>query len=266
MSTEELASEPTHSGAATVVTPPVNNFLLAFENLKDMERSDRDTDGPGKMDLKLSYTDSKDEDRAAFIKHFVDYVERVKRSHESKDGQTYVKLCMRKEAVVNTGKMVEDSMTRQNIEECIKLLRIREYKERVSEQLRVQFPAPTKLGIDLPEVVAPIWRSGAAKKADVGDKRKDSKKKEPAAPAGEEVSKKPTREAHNAERAKNSYNKVPPPDAKKDKQCKYCFTQMWHSPDRCFTGSRDAHVPQDFHKKRLHSIHEHEVNNATMRE
>ncbi|KAK3253474.1 hypothetical protein CYMTET_25900 [Cymbomonas tetramitiformis] len=337
-----------------------------------MERSDRDTDGPGKMDLKLSYTGSKNEDRAAFIRHFVDYVEKVKRSHESKvrrqmktaafraltvkqkqtlrdskpdyryiwdlipsmlagedfatspayewwcaayekegmvastafqleakflmrgtkekkdllvakpltveqDGLTYSKLCMRREAAVNAGTMVEDSMTRQNIEECIKLLRIREYKERVSDQLRVQFPAPTKvtwknleviveLGIYLPEVVAAIRRSSAAKKADAGDRRKDFKKKEPAAPAGEEAPKKPTREAHNAERAKNSYNKVPPPDAKKDKRCKYCFTQMWHSPDRCFTGSRDAYVPQDFYKKRLHSVHEHEVNNAKMRE
>ncbi|KAK3236479.1 hypothetical protein CYMTET_53367 [Cymbomonas tetramitiformis] len=118
----------------------------------------------------------------------------------------------------------------------------------------------------LPEVVAVIRRSSAAKKADAGDRRKDFKKKEPAAPAGEEAPKKPTREAHNAERAKNSYNNVPPPDAKKDKQCKYCFTQMWHSPDRCFTGSRDVYVPRDFHKKRLHSIHEHEVNNAKMRE
>ncbi|KAK3266785.1 hypothetical protein CYMTET_24619 [Cymbomonas tetramitiformis] len=42
-------------------------------------------------------------------------------------------------------KMVADSTTRQNIEDCIKLLRIREYKDRVSGQLRVQFPAPTKV-------------------------------------------------------------------------------------------------------------------------
>ncbi|KAK3242924.1 hypothetical protein CYMTET_47396 [Cymbomonas tetramitiformis] len=325
MSTEEQTSEPTHSGAAAAVTPPVNNFLLAFENLEEMERSDRDTDGPRKMDLKLSYTGSKDEDRATFIRHFVDYVERVKRSHESKvrrqiktaafqalitaeqkqalrdskpdyrsiwdripsmlagedfatspaseykwwcaacekegmmastafrilkdtsvrdsfrgsvrcalppfhemkvgetwtvcrpfeendvdeeasqewltegtstrgltgidstadthyfwalrafvaeleakflmrgtkekkdlllvakpqavdqDGLAYVKLCMRREAAVHAGKMVADSMTRQNIEECIKPLRISEYKERVSKQLRVQFPAPTKV-------------------------------------------------------------------------------------------------------------------------
>ncbi|KAK3265108.1 hypothetical protein CYMTET_26189 [Cymbomonas tetramitiformis] len=306
-----------------------------------MKRSDRDTDGPGKMDLKLSYTCSKDEDRAAFIRHFVDYVERaVKRSHESKvrrqiktaafqaltaeqkqalkdskpdyrsiwdripsmlagedfaTSPAYEWWCAayEKEGMMAstafriledisvrdsfqgsewraegtstrdlTGidgtegthcKMVADSMSRQNIEYCIKLPRIREYKDRVSEQLRVQFAAPTKvtwkdleLGIDLPEVVAAIRLSGTAKKADAGNMRKDFKKKEPAAPAGEEEPKKPTREAHNAERAKNSYNKVPPPDARKDK---------------------DAYVPQDFHKRRrLHSIHEHEVNNAKMRE
>ncbi|KAK3289494.1 hypothetical protein CYMTET_3105 [Cymbomonas tetramitiformis] len=164
-----------------------------------------------------------------------------------------IKLCMRREAALNAGKMVEDSTTRQNIEDCIKLLRIKEYKERVSEQLRVQFPAPNKLGkvgIDLPEMVAAMRRSGAAKKVEAGDRRKDFKKKEPTARAGDESPKKPAREAHNAERAKHSYNKVPPPDAKKDKQCRYCFTQIPHSPDRCYTGSTDAYVPQDFHKKR----------------
>ncbi|KAK3248164.1 hypothetical protein CYMTET_42364 [Cymbomonas tetramitiformis] len=216
------------------------------------------------------------------------------------DGLAYVKLCMRREAALDADKMVADSTTRQNIEDCIKLLRIREYKNRVSEQLRMQFPAPTKvtwkdlevivevqdklkndaeswaltlqqeltrksncvyscyearqLGIDLPEVVAAIRRSGAAKKVEAGDRRKDFKKKEPAARAGEEAPKKPAREAHNAERAKHSYNKVPPPDAKKDKQCKYCFIQIPHSLDRCYTGSWDAYVPQDFHKKR-HNRH-----------
>ncbi|KAK3260769.1 hypothetical protein CYMTET_30293 [Cymbomonas tetramitiformis] len=60
-------------------------------------------------------------------------------------------------------------------------------------------------------------------------RRKDFKKKEPTARAGEEAPKKPAREAHNAERAKHSYNK-------------------------------------DFHKKRLQSPHEHEVNNAKMHE
>ncbi|KAK3244877.1 hypothetical protein CYMTET_45531 [Cymbomonas tetramitiformis] len=61
------------------------------------------------------------------------------------DGMAYVKLRMRREATLNAGKMVADSTTRQNIEDCIKLLRIREYKDRVFEQLRVQFPAPTKV-------------------------------------------------------------------------------------------------------------------------
>ncbi|KAK3275736.1 hypothetical protein CYMTET_16147 [Cymbomonas tetramitiformis] len=96
--------------------------------------------------------------------------------------------------------------------------------------------------------------------------RKDFKKKEPSTPAGEDANKRPPREANNAERAKSSYNKVPPPDAKNDKQCKYCFTQMWHSAGRCFTGSRDAQVPPDFHKKRLNSRYENEVHTAKMRE
>ncbi|KAK3233010.1 hypothetical protein CYMTET_56666 [Cymbomonas tetramitiformis] len=121
--------------------------------------------------------------------------------------------------------MVADSTTRQNIEDCIKWLRIKECKDRVSEQLRVQFPAPNKVAwkdlevivetSSLRSMVAAIRRSGAAKKAEAGDRRK-----EPTARAGEEAPKKPARDAHNAERAKYSYNTVPPPDAKKDKQCR----------------------------------------------
>ncbi|KAK3262036.1 hypothetical protein CYMTET_29089 [Cymbomonas tetramitiformis] len=133
------------------------------------------------------------------------------------DGMAYVKLCMRRETALNAGKMVEDITTRQNIEDYIKWLRIKEYTDRVSEQLRVQFPVPNKvtwkdlevivevqdklknhaeswaltfqqditrrsscvyscyearkLGIDLSEMVAAMRRSGAAKKAEAGDRR-----------------------------------------------------------------------------------------------
>ncbi|KAK3250689.1 hypothetical protein CYMTET_39943 [Cymbomonas tetramitiformis] len=133
--------------------------------------------------------------------------------------------------------MVADSTTRQNIEDCIKLLRIREYKDRVSEQLRVQFPAPTKVTWKDLEVIVEVQgklKNDAESWAltlqqELTRRRKDFKKKEPAARAGEEAPKKPAREAHNAERAKHSYNK-------------------------------------DFHKKRLQSPHEHELNNAKMRE
>ncbi|KAK3286513.1 hypothetical protein CYMTET_5932 [Cymbomonas tetramitiformis] len=107
-------------------------------------------------------------------------------------------------------------------------------------------------------------RSGSARRS--GDKRKDFKKKEPSAPAGDDANKKPPREVNNAERAKSTYSKVPPPDATKDKQCKYCFTRMWHTPDRCYTGCRDANVPPDFHKIWKNSKYENEVKNAKMRE
>ncbi|KAK3289412.1 hypothetical protein CYMTET_3161 [Cymbomonas tetramitiformis] len=61
------------------------------------------------------------------------------------DGLAYVKSCRRRESALNAGKKVEDSIVRQDIEECVKGLRIKEYKERVSEQLRVSHPAPNKV-------------------------------------------------------------------------------------------------------------------------
>ncbi|KAK3271992.1 hypothetical protein CYMTET_19688 [Cymbomonas tetramitiformis] len=214
------------------------------------------------MDPKLSHTGNTNEDRAAFIRHFVDYVEREKRPHESKVRRQIKTAAFQAlsaeqkhalrdskpdyryiwdlipsmlagedlvtspayecwEAALNTGKMVADSMTRQNIEDCIKLLRIREYKERVSEQLRVQFLTPTKdkLKNDAESWALTLQQELTRRVNCVCScyeaRRKDFKKKEPAAPAGEEAPKKLTREAHNAERANHSYNKVPPPDAKR---------------------------------------------------
>ncbi|KAK3287527.1 hypothetical protein CYMTET_4973 [Cymbomonas tetramitiformis] len=72
------------------------------------------------------------------------------------DGLAYVKSCRRSESALNAGKMVEDSIVRQDIEEWIKGLRIREYKERVSEQLRVSHPAPNKVTWEDLEVIVEV--------------------------------------------------------------------------------------------------------------
>ncbi|KAK3232869.1 hypothetical protein CYMTET_56802 [Cymbomonas tetramitiformis] len=224
------------------------------------------------------------------------------------DGLAYVKSCGRREAALNTGKRVEDSVVRQNIEECIKGLRIKEYRDRVSEQLRGSHPAPNKvtwedlevivevqdklkndaeawaltlqqelvrrlncvyscfearqMGLDLAALVSTMRRSGSASKT--GDRRRDPKKKEQAQHGGDDA-KKPAREANNAERQKPSYSKVPPPDASKKFQCDWCFTRLPHSPERCYTGCRDARVPPNFHKDRQNSKWPDEVKNAQMR-
>ncbi|KAK3286880.1 hypothetical protein CYMTET_5596 [Cymbomonas tetramitiformis] len=72
------------------------------------------------------------------------------------DGLAYVKSCRRRESALNAGKMVEDSIVRQDIEECIKGLRIKEYRERVSEQLRVSHPAPNKVTWEDLEVIVEV--------------------------------------------------------------------------------------------------------------
>ncbi|KAK3277921.1 hypothetical protein CYMTET_14104 [Cymbomonas tetramitiformis] len=207
------------------------------------------------------------------------------------DGLAYVKSCRRREAALNIGKMVEDPIVRQKIEECIKGLRIKEYRDRVSEQLRVSHPAPNKvtwedleviveqelvrrltcvyscyearqLGLDLAALVSAMRRSGSAPKT--GDRRRDPKKKEQAQHGGDDA-KKPSREVNNAERQKPTYGKVPPPDASKKFQCDWCFTRLPHSPERCYTGCREARVPPNFHKDRQNSRWPDEVKNAQMR-
>ncbi|KAK3282676.1 hypothetical protein CYMTET_9597 [Cymbomonas tetramitiformis] len=72
------------------------------------------------------------------------------------DGLAYVKSCRRREAALNTGRRVEDSVVRQNIEECIKGLRIKEYRDRVSEQLRVSHPAPNRVTWEDLEVIVEV--------------------------------------------------------------------------------------------------------------
>ncbi|KAK3252873.1 hypothetical protein CYMTET_37834 [Cymbomonas tetramitiformis] len=72
------------------------------------------------------------------------------------DGLAYVKSCRRREAALNAGKMVEDPIVRQDIEECIKGLRIKEYRDRMSEQLRVSHPAPNKVTWEDLEVIVEV--------------------------------------------------------------------------------------------------------------
>ncbi|KAK3234156.1 hypothetical protein CYMTET_55585 [Cymbomonas tetramitiformis] len=61
------------------------------------------------------------------------------------DGLTYVKMCQRREMQLNTGKAVTDEVMRTFIEDCVERLRIRIFKTRVMEQLRVQFPPSNKV-------------------------------------------------------------------------------------------------------------------------
>ncbi|KAK3259298.1 hypothetical protein CYMTET_31700 [Cymbomonas tetramitiformis] len=436
------------AGGAAASAPAASQFLFAFDGVDEMDQYDRDSHALDKADAKLCYTGGKNEDRALFIRRFVEMVGKVQRVHEARirrhmrsaafhalsrpqakkafvdskpdyrslwdslpsflagddhstsvaydwwcaaylkdglmashachvlkdlttrdsfqgsvrcaqppfhelapgatwtvckrfqegdadeleakflmkgtkekedllvaksqtteqDGLAYVKSCRRRESALNAGKMVEDSIVRQDIEECIKGLRIKEYRDRVSEQLRVSHPAPNKvtwedlevivevqdklkndaeawaltlqqelvrrltcvyscyearqLGLELAELVSSMRRSSSARKA--GDRRRDPKKKEPAQPGGDDA-RKPSREVNNAERHKLTYGRVPPPDASKEFQCDYCFTRLPHSPERCYTGCRDARVPPNFHKDRQNSKYPNEVKNAQMR-
>ncbi|KAK3289632.1 hypothetical protein CYMTET_2949 [Cymbomonas tetramitiformis] len=72
------------------------------------------------------------------------------------DGLAYVKSCRRRESALNAGKLVGDSIVRQDVEECIKGLRIKEYRDRVSEQLRVSHPAPNKVTWEDLEVIVEV--------------------------------------------------------------------------------------------------------------
>ena len=74
--------------------------------------------------------------------------------------------------------------------------------------------------------------------------------------AEQQQAKKPKREANLAEKAKDKYKKVPPPDSGKTAKgpsgehakprCQYCLGGGGHAnnPKDCFVGSRDAVVPQ----------------------
>ncbi|KAK3235820.1 hypothetical protein CYMTET_54004 [Cymbomonas tetramitiformis] len=72
------------------------------------------------------------------------------------DGLAYVKSCRRREAALNAGKSVGDSIVRQDVEECTKGLRIKEYRDRVSEQLRVSHPAPSRVTWEDLEVIVEV--------------------------------------------------------------------------------------------------------------
>ncbi|KAK3266408.1 hypothetical protein CYMTET_24965 [Cymbomonas tetramitiformis] len=61
------------------------------------------------------------------------------------DMLTYVKMCQRREMQLNTGKVVSDEALRTFIEDCVERLRIKIFKTRVTDQLRVQFPPPNKV-------------------------------------------------------------------------------------------------------------------------
>ncbi|KAK3237973.1 hypothetical protein CYMTET_51982 [Cymbomonas tetramitiformis] len=68
-----------------------------------------------------------------------------KSQEPGQDGLTYVKMCQRREMQLHAGTAVSDDTLRQFIEDCVNHLRITIFKTRVSEQLRVQFPPPSKV-------------------------------------------------------------------------------------------------------------------------
>ncbi|KAK3234198.1 hypothetical protein CYMTET_55543 [Cymbomonas tetramitiformis] len=183
-----------------------------------MDHYDRDSPALDKADTQLCYTGGKNEDRALFIRRFVE-MGSVRCAqppfHELAPGATWA-VCKRfqdgdadgelsdewenkgtstkgltgadgtedshyfwalrafvaeleakflmkgtkekedLESALNAGKSVGDSIVRQDVEECIKGLRIKEYRDRVSEQLRVSHPAPNKVTWEDLEVIVEV--------------------------------------------------------------------------------------------------------------
>ncbi|KAK3234068.1 hypothetical protein CYMTET_55671 [Cymbomonas tetramitiformis] len=237
MSTEEQTSEPSQSGTAAVVTTPVNHFLLAFENLEDMERSDREADGyshycraaPQMLEARVQATmlQANDADGERGGRDYLTEgtstrgltgVDGTGDAHYFWALRAFVAELEAKFLMKGT-KEKEDllfpapnKLTWKDLEVIVE---VRDKLKNNAESWALIFQQDItdtqgKLYLfvlrgqeagDSPEMVAPMRRSGAAKKAEAGDRRKDFKKKE----------------------------------------------------------------PTDFHKNRRQSPHEHEVNNAKMR-
>ncbi|KAK3247263.1 hypothetical protein CYMTET_43233 [Cymbomonas tetramitiformis] len=149
------------------------------------------------------------------------------------DGLTYVKLCQRREMQLYTGTTVADVTLRQFIEDCVERLRIAIFRTRVSEQLRVQFPPPSKVtwkdvegiveeitrrcgckypcweaqqhGLDLKAIRASLKKVDAEAVAQHDEDADVKKHFDNPSP-----SKKVKKEVDNAERAKKSFNSTPP--------------------------------------------------------
>ncbi|KAK3235966.1 hypothetical protein CYMTET_53854 [Cymbomonas tetramitiformis] len=72
------------AAAVAASAPATNQFLFAFDDVDEMDYYDRDSHALDKEDVKLQYTGGKNEDRALFIRRFVDMVAKVQRAFEAK--------------------------------------------------------------------------------------------------------------------------------------------------------------------------------------
>ncbi|KAK3258644.1 hypothetical protein CYMTET_32318 [Cymbomonas tetramitiformis] len=70
--------------AAVAASAPANQFLFALDDVDEMDYYDRDSHALDKEEVKLQYTGGKNEDRALFIRRFVDMVAKVQRAFEAK--------------------------------------------------------------------------------------------------------------------------------------------------------------------------------------
>ncbi|KAK3247967.1 hypothetical protein CYMTET_42557 [Cymbomonas tetramitiformis] len=131
------------------------------------------------------------------------------------DGMTFVKICWRRQAAVHAGKVVEDEVVRQNINECIKLLRIKEYRERVAEQVRVQYPTPSKITWKDLEVIVEVQDKlkNDAETWSLSFIQDITRRKDGVAAGSSESPKKQGKEVNYAEKTteKKKYKEVSPP-------------------------------------------------------
>ncbi|KAK3249256.1 hypothetical protein CYMTET_41307 [Cymbomonas tetramitiformis] len=72
------------AAAAVAASAPANQFLFALDDVDEMDYYDRESHSLDKEDVKLQYTGGKNEDRALFIRRFVDMVAKVQRAFEAK--------------------------------------------------------------------------------------------------------------------------------------------------------------------------------------
>ncbi|KAK3263392.1 hypothetical protein CYMTET_27796 [Cymbomonas tetramitiformis] len=216
-------------------------------------------------------TGSKYEDRSKFEQDFVLLCETIQRQHDASSIRSKLR-----EMQLHAGTAVSDDTLRQFIEDCVNHLRITIFKTRVSEQLRVQFPPPSKVTWkDLEGIVevqdklkndAGSWiatlKKHNSKAMDLSESA--DAKKQAGTPS---PSKKIKKEVNNAERLKKPYSKVPlPATGGAEGKCAFCFGGSYHAdqPRTCRTGYTQAEVPAGFHEKMLGSEKRWQSENAAM--
>ncbi|KAK3259287.1 hypothetical protein CYMTET_31707 [Cymbomonas tetramitiformis] len=211
---------------------------------------------------------------------------------EEQDGLSYMKVCQRRQLLVHAGKEISDEEMRQAIDECVKYLRIKIYRTRVTEQVRAQYPPPGRITWkDLEGIIgvqdklkndAEAWILTFIQEGPQGNCRcsfqgapADTKEEQHA----ETPSKKNKREVNVAERtskADKDYTRTPPPSPGKKvdekptggyRECVGCFGGGRHASNQadCWVSCRSARVPEGFHLACLNSPNWKEQQNALMR-